>query len=185
MSRAGPPSAPAGWRASARSPQHAGRTALQVCRPPPVLARAGTGARGATSPCCPAYSRRARSRCARSALLHAFNMPPDPRPPPRAARACWRRLLPNSDAAGTRSHTPRCPLSVPPLPSPHRTPALPFRGLASSPLCLSPSPSTPVADPALTQASPIWSRTRAPARLSRAADGGPENDTLSSVSREI
>ena len=176
MSRAGPPSAPAGWRASARSPQHAAQRFRSADRPRCWLAPAPAPEGRRHLAVRHLFSARLISvRAWTPCLQHATRSPV----PASCSGACWRRLLPNSDAAGTRSHTPRGPLSVPPLPSP-RTPALPFRGLAF-PLCLSPSPSTPAADPALTRASPRWPSTRASARPSRAANGGPEDDALSAL----
>ena len=179
MSRADPPSAPADRRASARAPQHAAQRLRSADRPRCWLAPAPAPG-GATSPCCPASFLSALDLGARGAL---YSMPstchpiPGPRLVQRALAGGVSSPTAMRPARAVTRRAVRCrPLLCPP---PHRTPALPFRGLASSPLCLSPSPSTPAADPALTRASPIWSRTRAPARPSRAADGGPENDALS------
>jgi hypothetical protein len=92
------------------------RTALEVCRPPPVLARAGTGARGATSPCCPASLLGALDRCLQRASV----------PPTRAPCSCT--VLAGGGAAGTRlAARPRsllCP-SLPPSPPPPGLPRPP------------------------------------------------------------
>jgi len=118
---------------------------------------------------------------ARGAL---YSMPSTRHPIP-GPRLVQRRLLEASapqQRCGRHTHavTRRAVRCRSLLCPPPRTPALPFRGLAF-PLCLSPSPSTPAADPALTRASPRWPSTRASARPSRAADGGPENDALSAL----
>jgi hypothetical protein len=178
VSRAGPPSAPAGWRASARSPQHAAQRFGSADRPRCWLAPAPApeGRRHlAVRHLFSAHSISVRA----DPLLHAFNTPPDPRPLPRAAALAGGVCSPTAmrPAHAVTRRAVRCRSFLCPAP---RTPALPFRGLAF-PLCLSPSPSTPAADPALTRASPRWPSTRASACLSRAADGKPENDALSAL----
>ena len=162
MSRAGPclrpgRSARLGEVASAR------RTALQVCRPPPVLARAGTGARGATPPCCPA------------SLLGA----------PSNDHPCLQRAPPSlctGLAGGTCApaqrcgrHAPRGRSSAPSLPlhSPRPPPAslgLPRPPAHSFALCPS-SPHPPPVPLPLASPNPRqperWRSSRASARPSR------------------
>ena len=130
------PSLRPGRLARLREVAPARRTALQVCRPPPVLARAGTGARGATSPCCPASFLGAFDLGARGAL---YSMPSTRHPIP-GPRLVQRRLLEASapqqrcgrhtqshaarSAVGLSSALPPAPLLFPSaaLPSPSACP---------------------------------------------------------------